>query len=118
LVDSDADGLPDLSAGGAPLDNCPLVRNEFQADRNGDSMGDACTAACDLNLDGRVDAVDVLMVMRVVSGDLTPPPDVLGRADVAPATGGPTDQSVTSADLLLILRASKGEAMPVCTPNP
>ena len=116
LVDADADGLPDETLIGDPLDNCPLVRNEFQGDRNGDTIGDACTAACDLNLDGRVDAADALMTRGIVSGRLTPLPDVLGRADVAPASGGPTDQSVTAADLLLILRATAGDPMPVCTP--
>jgi hypothetical protein len=117
LVDSDDDGLPDQAAGGTPLDNCPMVRNEFQGDRNGDAIGDACTAACDLNLDGRVDAADALMTARIISGALTPAPDVLGRADVAPASGGPTDRTVTAGDLLLILRASAGDPMPVCTPN-
>jgi pimeloyl-ACP methyl ester carboxylesterase len=118
LVDSDDDGLPDQTVGGAPLDNCPMVRNEFQGDRNGDAIGDACTPACDLNLDGRVDAADALITAHILSGALTPQPDELGRADVAPASGGPTDQTVTAGDLLIILRASAGEPMPVCTPNP
>ncbi|MES2153941.1 MAG: thrombospondin type 3 repeat-containing protein [bacterium] len=36
-LDSDLDGIPDLS------DNCPSVANFDQADTNGDGMGDACT---------------------------------------------------------------------------
>lgn len=37
-VDSDADGLPD------PRDNCAYVANVQQADRDADSVGDACDA--------------------------------------------------------------------------
>lgn len=36
LPDGDADGSPDV------VDNCPLVRNEDQADRDHDNVGDLC----------------------------------------------------------------------------
>ncbi len=116
--DSDADGVADVSTPGVPEDNCALVRNEFQEDRNLDGAGDACTASCDLNVDGLVDGVDVLLAVRITAGDLAAPADMLGRADVAPASGGPTDQEVNGADVLLIQRAAAGEAIPVCTPAP
>jgi len=46
-VDSDGDGIPDLS------DNCPSVYNPTQADADGDAVGDACDRCPGFN-----DAID------------------------------------------------------------
>jgi hypothetical protein len=66
---------------------------------------------------GVVDLADALLVNRIVTGHL-PVDGLLARADVAPATGGPTDGSVDVGDALVILRASRGEALTVCNPMP
>jgi hypothetical protein len=48
----DGDSLAD------PIDNCPLVSNEGQADADGDGIGDACEACPDGDGDGDCDAAD------------------------------------------------------------
>ncbi len=74
--------------------------------------------ACDVNADGRLDAVDVLLVARIATGSLmpTPSPHMLERADVAPANHRPTDGVVNAADVLIVARAAKGDPIVVCNP--
>ncbi len=50
--DDDRDGQPDAT------DNCPLVRNEDQADSDGDGIGDACETVADSDGDGIPDESD------------------------------------------------------------
>jgi hypothetical protein len=45
-IDSDSDGVCD------PLDNCPLIFNNIQADADGDGVGDVCDACTDIDRDG------------------------------------------------------------------
>lgn len=50
ILDSDEDGIPDV------MDNCDFVWNPGQADRDGDSIGDACDS--DSDGDGFDDTID------------------------------------------------------------
>ena len=63
----------------------------------------------DLNRDGRLDAGDALLAVRIAQGDLVPSPEQLERGDVAPLELAPESPSeVNVGDLLLILRAVQG----------
>jgi len=58
-VDTDGDGVCDS------VDNCPTVANADQKDTDKDGIGDACEppiAKCDIDGDGDIDSVDVLLV--------------------------------------------------------
>jgi Dockerin type I domain len=58
---NDGDSLAD------PIDNCPLVSNENQADIDGNGVGDACddgTLIADIDLSGRVDGLDLAIFGR------------------------------------------------------
>jgi len=93
--DTDGDGADDgveVSAGTDPLDD-----TSFPADG-------------DINEDGLVNAADVLLATRIVSGDLTPTASQLLHGDVAPLAGGvPAPDGVMNAgDLLLIQRKALG----------
>jgi len=72
--------------------------------------------ACDVNGDGRIDAADVLLVARIAGGSLSPPDEMLQRADVAPANRRPTNGVVDAADVLIVARAAKGDPIAVCSP--
>lgn len=120
--DTDGDGIGDACDGDGDgwlneLDNCPIVFNPGQEDRNGDGMGDACTQTCDLNLNGKIDAGDVLLSSQISIGILSDD-GFLIRGDVAPATGGATDGKIDAADSIVILRAALGESISVCNPMP
>jgi len=73
-------------------------------------------SSCDVNADGRVDAVDVLLAARIATGSMEASPEMLTRADVAPANRRPTDGGVDAADVLIVARAAKGDAIVVCNP--
>jgi hypothetical protein len=64
----------------------------------------------DLDFDGDVDAADVLLATRIVTGSLTPTPNQLFAGDVAPRPGGQPqpDNVITVGDLLVITRAAMG----------
>jgi hypothetical protein len=64
----------------------------------------------DLDFDGDVDAADVLLATRIVTGSLTPTANQLFAGDVAPRPGGlpQPDNVITAGDLLSITRAAMG----------
>jgi RHS repeat-associated protein len=115
--DSDGDGVRDGSE--RALGSDPL-----SADSDGDGLGDAddlaptdparaWTAASlpdgDLNGDGRLDAADGLLAVRLASeAALAPTAWQRAHGDVAPL-GGPGDGALDVADALLILRGLAGD---------
>ena len=80
-LDTDADGVPDLT------DNCTLAPNPAQTDTDGDGYGNACDA--DFNNDGVVTAADYLL-LRAKLNSADPLFDLNG------------DGRVTAADYLLL----------------
>lgn len=91
LVDTDGDGFDDdveVGAGSNPLDNQSVPANG------------------DVNNDGNVDVVDLLVATQIALGLKTPTADEMLRGDVAPlVTGVPSpDGNFDAGDLLLIQR--------------
>jgi hypothetical protein len=78
-TDGDADGFgdPDVSTNACPADNCPLMDNRSQIDRDGDRLGDACdncpAAAnpdqADSNSDGSGNACQPTLVISRIRQD-------------------------------------------------
>ena len=126
LVDTDGDLIPDsweLSNGLNPLD---------PVDASTDTDGDGETALFEFNAgtdpndsasnsngvrrkgdlapygnpDGQVNAADIVILQRFITGDLTPTPAELLVADVAPL--GAPDGTLNAADLLILTRAVLG----------
>jgi len=64
----------------------------------------------DINGDGVVNAGDVLLATRIVTGQIIPTASEFLRGDVAPLTGGTStpDGSMNAGDLLLIQRKALG----------
>ena len=64
----------------------------------------------DANLDGVVAAADVLLVLRILTGQYTPTPLQQQHMDVAPLVGGvpAPDGELNTGDLLLIQRKAMG----------
>ncbi len=60
-IDTDVDGIPDV------IDNCPVVGNAGQEDRNADGIGDACQCG-DVDGDGYTDNDDVTQILLVLWG--------------------------------------------------
>jgi len=87
VADVDQDGIPDAA------DNCPLARNFFQEDANGDGAGDACQPSVDIlrkvYQDGEHARIDLLLF----DPDAQP---VSGRVEVLEV---PPSQTRTLADL-------------------
>lgn len=99
IRDSDSDGVPDN------IDNCPLVFNPDQEDRNGDAVGDSC--CCQGATTGDVDVsyndpieIDSSDLGALVNFLFSPPGTVVlpcpGEADVD-GRGGPNP--IDSSDL-------------------
>lgn len=65
----------------------------------------------DLNGDGKVDLVDVLLAFRVLHGELSPTPEQIRHGDVAPlVNGAPAPDGIFNlSDVLLIQRKAAGE---------
>lgn len=95
--DTDGDGVNDgdeIAAGTNPLDPA-----SFPIASNGD-----------INNDGVVNAVDLLLAQRIITGQLTPTAEQLQRGDVAPLVGGAPapDGQFNAGDLLVIQRKALG----------
>jgi lysophospholipase L1-like esterase len=104
FVDFDGDGVPNAT------ENCRYAANPDQADADLDGTGDACTCG-DLGEDGRVTALDFVLLARALLG--LPP----GIADPArcSVTGG--SQDCDGADLLVLRQALADPALalaPIC----
>jgi hypothetical protein len=126
VADTDGDLIPDgweLSNGLDPLD---------PADASTDTDGDGETALFEFNAgtdpndstsnssgtrrkgdlapygnpDGQVNAADIVILQRFITGNLTPTPAELAVADVAPL--GAPDGTINAADLLILTRAVLG----------
>ncbi|MGD8631912.1 MAG: hypothetical protein PVG72_14445, partial [Gammaproteobacteria bacterium] len=125
VVDSDGDGLSDfdeVNRDGNPNDYNPLFdTNPNIPDSDGDTVSDGDEVALgtdplraasyphngDINDDGMVNIVDVLMAEQVLTGQ-APPLSIpqMNRADVAPLLAGlpDPDGDFNTGDLLVILR--------------
>ena len=125
VVDSDGDGLSDfdeVNRDNNPNDYNPLYdTNPNSPDSDGDTVSDGDEVALgtdplrgssyphngDINDDGMVNIVDVLMAEQVLTG-LAPPLSMpqMNRADVAPLLAGlpDPDGDFNTGDLLVILR--------------
>ncbi len=130
LVDSDGDGLSDfeeVNMDSNPNDYNPLYdTNPNIPDSDGDTFSDGDEVALgtdplrsasyphngDINDDGMVNIVDVLMAEQVLTG-LAPPLSTpqMNRADVAPLLAGlpDPDGDFNTGDLLVILRKALEE---------
>lgn len=96
-LDSDGDSYSDdeeILAGTNPNDNTSIPN----------------VATGDLNDDGKVDVVDVLIAIRISTGAIAPSADQILRGDVAPKIDGTSvpDGVINAGDLLLIQRAAIG----------
>jgi len=93
LADTDTDGFNDdveITAGSDPNSNTSIP---------GVSSGD-------VNGDGNVDVIDVLLVTRIVLGELAPTTNQLLRADIAPIVNGmpAPDGVINTGDVVLIMK--------------
>jgi len=98
LADTDGDGFSDpveIAAGSDPVDA-------------GDIPG---SASGDINGDGNVDVVDVLLGFRILSGEVEADTNQILRGDVAPLVGGvpAPDGEITAGDVSLIMGKAIGE---------
>ena len=131
-IDTDADGsansydTDDDNDGLSDLDEVTLIGTDpYLADTDGDTYSDAVEVAAgsdpldpgsipvangDINGDGQVNVVDILLGLRALSGQITLTPDQLLRADVAPVEGGlpAPDGQFTAGDLVVIERKALG----------
>ena len=96
-LDTDEDGFSDAIEISATTD--PLNANDLPVTPDGD-----------LNVDGVVNAADILFAMRILSGDISMTPLQLSHGDVAPLTGGlpVPDGMFTLGDLVVIQRKALG----------
>ena len=128
LIDSDGDGLSDfdeVNYDGVANEYNPLTdTNPLSSDTDNDGFNDdieiafgsnpllvsSIPADGDINQDGVVDVVDILVTSKIVLGLQAATNDQLIKADVAPLTNGvPTPDGVINAgDFLLIQRKALG----------
>jgi hypothetical protein len=109
--DSDGDGVCDGGGTGggacaAGPDNCPFIPNQAQANSDSLFAGDVCQCG-DLDLDGGVDADDVMIARQHLVGATIVVPYDLTRCNViGPSDGGITDCDV--ADVYVLERVVAG----------
>lgn len=124
-TDSDGDTLSDfdeVNRDGNPDDYNPAFdTNPLAGDSDGDNWSDAAELAAgtdpldagstpvnsgDINDDGNVDVVDILLGLRILTGMYVPSTTELQRGDVAPVVAGVPmpDAQFTLGDLVVIQR--------------
>lgn len=91
LLDTDSDGFNDdveVSAGSNPNDDTSIPN----------------VSTGDINSDGNVDVIDVLLATRIAIGDLIPTPNQVLRGDVAPQISGlpVPDGVINTGDIVII----------------
>lgn len=99
MADTDADGYTDteeLGAGSSPVDPGSIPDPA--------SPPSSVPADGDLNLDGRINAADMLLVQRHVLGIALLTPDQIAHGDLYPPVSG--DGVINVQDLLLVMRAA------------
>lgn len=131
VADSDGDGLNDGVEVGYDGDKTTYTPgqdlNPLSTDTDGDGFSDAIEVAAgtnpldiadypvqadgDLNADSIVNTADVIIVRKILFGEIAPTPYQLDHADVAPLVSGVPvpDGQITAGDLLLIQRKALGE---------
>jgi hypothetical protein len=127
-IDTDNDGIPDVqdldddNDGLSDIDETARGTNPLKFDTDGDGVSDGdevaagtdpldntsfpVTADGDLNVDGVVNAADVLLAQRIIPGKLPLTQQYLDHGDVAPLVNGapaPSGQ-FNLGDLLVIQR--------------
>jgi subtilisin family serine protease len=128
LADTDGDGLNDfdeVNRDGNPDNYTPGIdTNPLLGDSDGDGVSDgdevsagtdpldpaSTPADGDINMDGIVDVVDVLLAQRALLGQITLTSSQLLHADVAPLAGGAPapDGTFNLGDVLVIQRFALG----------
>ena len=128
LADTDGDGLSDfdeVNRDGNPGNYTPGIdTNPLLDDTDGDGVSDgdevaegtdpldpaSTPADGDINMDGNVDIVDVLLAQRALLGQITLTSSQLLHADVAPLSGGvpAPDGLFNPGDALVIQRFALG----------
>jgi len=115
-ADSDRDGMPDLWERANGFN--PLDATDANGDQNGNgysnledyldilATGLKIEANGDINNDGAVNTADIILAMRILMDALSPTPDQLLRADVAPlVSGAPVpDGQVTVGDYVVLVQ--------------
>lgn len=101
-------GFSDLDGDGVPnrVDNCVVVANADQSDRDEDGFGDACQCG-DLDGDGRLRTTDARLIQRCVVQPAALP--CAGFPGTCDADG---DRRCTTSDARLVQRAAVGQIAP------
>ena len=102
-------GVDSLAVGGVALAFPTVTFADFRMTANMLFVPSTVQSADgDLNFDGKVNAADILLATRIVTGLLTPTANQKIAGDVAPYVGGASlpDNAISGNDLLLITRVA------------
>ena len=82
------------------------IGNACDADSDGDGLLDGIEMAGDINGDGQVNAADLVLGMRILTGGYSPSTQEQARFDVAPLSGGlpMPDGNINVGDYLILQR--------------